>query len=458
MLKKLLLFSLLIFFWMIRADAANLLDVYQDALCNDPTYRERLNQAAADKQGLPIAIAGVLPNINVSYNPSITRSGFTGSLYAPFDAGDSSLAPRNTTTAYAELALTVRQTIFDFSKFQAIASANADAKRAIATTYAALQELIVRVSKAYFDVLRDEDIVSYTRASMNAYQRQVTQARERHRVGLSNVTEVYTAETSYNLAYSAYLAAKLTLVNDKEILRAITSRDYSHLDRLSERFPLVSPLPHDVHAWTRLACRENWSIRALRYKVKSLKEIIHQQIAGHLPTLEFLGQADRIYVNNINGYNSLNNRNGPGSQSDRQVGLILNVPVFSGGQVVAQTNQAIYNMRVAYDQLQATTNDAIRRIEQNYHGIIITKEKIKKNKAAIRKGKLSLEGVEVSYKVGTATLIDVLTEQQKVIDAQTRFARDRYDFVNYFIQLKEAAGTLSAKDLIAINHWLIHKC
>ncbi|MBV9576869.1 MAG: TolC family protein, partial [Gammaproteobacteria bacterium] len=67
----------------------------------------------------------------------------------------------------------------------------------------------------------------------------------------------------------------------------------------------------------------------------------------------------------------------------------------------------------------------------------------------------SLEGIKASYGVGTETLVDVLNQQQKLFQAQTQYASDRYAFVNNILALKQAAGTLSFDDLRAINAWLV---
>jgi outer membrane protein len=85
---------------------------------------------------------------------------------------------------------------------------------------------------------------------------------------------------------------------------------------------------------------QNWSIKAAQYNVQSARQIVHQQFAGHLPTVSIQGQLSRQYTDNINGYNSPNLVAGPGTTTERQFLINIAVPVFAGGGVVAQTNQA----------------------------------------------------------------------------------------------------------------------
>src|SRR6202041_2805092 len=147
----------------------------------------------------------------------------------------------------------------------------------------------------------------------------------------------------------------------RENLRVITGNYYPHLSMLSEDFPLISPRPANVEEWVKTAERQNWSIKATQYHVDSNLQLVRQQFAGHLPTVSVEGTFSRQYDDNINGYRSFNVRNGPGTISSKQVGLNINVPIFEGGAVVAQTNQAVYNYQAAQQQLEQNVRDTINQ-------------------------------------------------------------------------------------------------
>jgi len=162
------------------------------------------------------------------------------------------------------------------------------------------------------------------------------------------------------------------------------------------------------------------------------------------------------YTNNINGYlNISGQRNGPNTQTNRTVMLNVTMPIFAGGGVTAQTNQAAYQYRASQQQLQLALRNAINSTRQSYLNITSGISKINADKQAIKSSISSLNGMQVSYQVGTETLVDVLNQQQKVLQAQTSYAADRYAFVNNILLLKQAAGTLSFDDIRAINAWLL---
>lgn len=436
------------------AQAADLVEVYRQALACDPTFQQAIAQSFSTKEGLPISIAALLPNIAFTGKPWVTRSAFSGSAFTTDPVTGIPLSPRNNTVRAYSMYLTVTQTVFNFAQFATVASQVATSKQADATLNAALQDLMVRVAKAYFAILQDEDNLSFNEANKLAYAEQLDQIRQQYQVGLKTITEVYTAEASYDSAVASYIAAQTTLYNDRENLRVITGRYYGHISSLSEAFPLASPQPADIDAWVDIAQRQNWSIKASQYNVDAQRQIIKQQFAGHLPTVNVQGVLDRLYTENINGYNSLTDRNGPATETDRQIAININVPIFSGGAVVAQTNQAIYNYQAAQQSLELTLRNTINITRQSYRGIIAGISQINADKQAIKSNKSSLEGMEASYRVGTTTLVDVLNQQQKLFQAQTKYATDRYAFINNYFQLKQAAGTLSFEDLCALNAWL----
>lgn len=448
-MKKVLLF-LTSLICLQTANAADLIEVFNQALTSDPIYQQAIAQRLVTKQGVPISLANLLPSLSVSWDPSVTRSGFSG-----VDVATGS-SPRNNTLRSYSLTLTLTQTVFNYSQYMNLAGALATSSGADATLNAALQNLMTRVAKAYFQVLQDEDNLTYAKATKLAFQEQLEQMQQQQKVGLKTITDVYTAQSSYDSAVASYIAAQTALANDRENLRVITGKYYDNLAPLSEQFPLVSPKPADMEKWVNTSLAQNWTIKSSQYAVQTARDNIRQQFGGHLPTVTLTGTMDRQYAQNINGYmQALNQRVGPSTQTDRAIGVDVTLPLLAGGGVVAATDQAEYNYTLTQQQLEQTQRGVVNTARQSYMNIIQGISQVKADRQTIRSTIKSLEGLEESYEVGTETLVDVLNQQQKVFQAQVQYAQDRYAFVNSVLALKQAAGTLSFDDLRAINKWLL---
>ncbi len=429
------------------ANATNLIDVYQQAAVSDPVFQQAISQSFADKENVPISLANLLPNIGVSVQPGINKVEASG--------------PAATIGSYSNRVLlvnaSVTQTIFNFAQFSNLAGANATAKQAEANLNTAAQSLMLRVSKAYFAILQDEDNLRYADANKAAYAKSLDQVNQQYKVGLKTITDVYTAKAAYDSSTANYIATDTLLSNDKENLRAITGNIYPSLAKLSENFPLTSPKPSDIDRWVETAKRQNWSVKAAQYASDVAMQNVKQQFAGHLPTLNAQGNYVINTTRNTGGSSPTGIQFLPAGTSQmhtRTVQLNLNVPIFAGGGVVAQTKQAQYAYQVSSQQLEQTVRSTINSTRQSYLGVIAGISKVEADKQTVISTQSSYEGLEAQYRVGTATLVDVLNQQQKVLQAQQQYATDRYAYINNLLTLKQSAGTLSPEDLNAINTWL----
>ncbi len=451
-MKKLTL-TLLLLTSPLSANAADLLEVYKQAQASDPTFQQAISQRLSTKEGVPINLASLLPNLSANFYPTFQRQSVSGSSLQTDIAGNV-IYPRNNTQRAYNLSLSLTQTIFDYSRFAKLHEACATSKAADATLNSALQDLMVRTSKAYFTILENEDKLRYANATKLAYKEQYDQAKQQYDVGLKTITDVYTAQARYESAVADVIAKETDVANARENLRVITGKYYPDLARLSERLPLVSPDPASIDSWVHTAMQQNWAIKTAQYTTESKLQNVHQQFAGHLPTAQLQGSVARQYTDNISSQPSINDRNGPGTMNTKTIGVNINFPIFSGGGVVANTTQATYDLQVSQQQMEQTFRETINQTRQSYMNVMSNISQIKADRQAIKSNISSLKGMEESYKVGTETLVNVLNQQQKLFESQSEYATDRYAYVNHLLLLKQAAGTLSFDDLLAINHWL----
>ncbi len=447
-MKKYLLLVMALFSIHTNAIAgADLVDVYRQALMSDPVYQQALAQRLSDRENVPINLAGLLPSLTSALVPSINKT---------LTSGSGALGRENGTARGYDLSLVLTQTVFDFSKVAGLNGARAIAKQADAILSAATQDLMIRVAKAYFAILQDQDNLIYIGSTRTAYAKQLDQVKQQFAVGLKTITDVYTAQASYETSKASYIAAENQLAVDKENLRAITGVYYPDLAELREDFPLVSPQPADIDAWVTTAGRQNWAIKAAQYAADAARQVINQQYAGHLPTLTAQGSYDNLFTRSSGTTVTSDVVSTSGSSRTKNlVGqFTLSFPILEGGLVVAETRQAKYSYEVALQKLETQLRTTLTQTRQSYLGVLAGISKIAADKQSIKSNISSLEGMEAGYRVGTEILVNVLNQQQNVFQAQQQYAIDRYAFVNNLLALKQAAGTLGIDDLQAINSWL----
>ncbi len=445
-MKQRLLISLLALGISSTTHAANLMEVYQDALISDPIYQQSIAQNLAISEGVYISLANLLPWISGSYQPYLLRQ---------YTSGPGAVFLGDRTTRGYNVVLTATQTIFNFAQISNFAQARATSKQASANLNFAAQNLMTRVTTAYFQVLEDVDNLRSAESNKTAYSKQLDQVNQQYKVGIKTITDVYTAQASYEAAASDYITAMSTLENDRENLRVITGKMYPSLARLSEKFPLLTPKPADVDDWVAVAIRQNWQIKASQYGVSAAKQNIRQQFSGHLPTLNAQGTYTINFSRDM-GTTIVDLINPPGAANvaTPEIALNLNVPVIQGGQVLAQTRQAKDNYQLACQQLEQQIRSTINITRQSYLNVIAGIQKIQADQKAIQSSKSSLAGMEAGYRVGTEILVNVLNQQRQVYINQRIYAHDRYAYINNIVLLKQSAGTLCPEDLGGLNMWL----
>ena len=420
------------------ANAASLVQVYRQAQLQDPTFQQAEATWMAARENLPIAQA--------AYLPQLALTGAAQENYTDNSPVQSQTNTNGSSRSYS-YGITLTQPIFNVSSWMAIRSARAQVKAAFATYNAAAQDLMVRTATAYFAVLQAYDQLRFTLANKRAVYRQLETAREKFKVGLIAITGVYDAQSSYDQAIATEITDRNNLYNQIENLRAITGVHYFALRGLQRRVPLIRPQPDNINEWVGIARAQNFQIKAQQYNVISARQTINQQSAGWMPQLNAVGSWTQTSSSNFSKSPNTTARTG-------FLGVQLNVPLYQGGLVRAETSQARANYAGASAQLESDYRSVVSDTRQSYLGVISGISQIRADAQAIKSAQNALEATKAGYVVGTRTIVDVLDDLTTLTQAQQQFANDQYAYILNIIRLKQAAGTLSFRDLHEINSWL----
>lgn len=418
-----------------NALAEDLWQVYQDALCNDPTFQNARATRLATNEALPQGIAGVLPNLSV-YTESLGNSQNT-------KVNGTTTSNHYNAHVYA---LNLTQPLFNFANWITIVQANATVKQANATYASAALSLMVRTATAYFNVLQAEDNLRFIESYKASTEQQLHQAKQRYEVGVDAITAVYNAQASYDSTVAQEIAAKNTIQNNMEALRQITGHYYDHLAGLCGPVRLITPDPNNVDTWVSSGIKHNYDLLAARYAADAAKANIKINAAGHLPTVDAVGtvQQQKNFAPGIGDINFTN----------ENIGIQVNVPIYTGGLTLSKTRQADYNYQASTANMCGTYRNVVSQIHQQFNNVISGISKIKADKQAVLSNASSLSSTEESYKVGTRTIVDVLLAEQSLFQAQEIYAQDQYNYIISTLTLRQYAGILTECDIMQINNWL----
>ncbi|SEN44460.1 outer membrane protein [Luteibacter sp. UNCMF331Sha3.1] len=437
--------------------AEDLLDAYRQARANDPTLSQADSTRLATDETVVQTRALLLPQINAQL--SLSQTDVNGPNRSTGTAADGStvLGPDLGHTRTRQQTATVSQSVLDLSKYADLKAAKSSSEAQDATYEAALQQLATRVATAYFQVLTNDDALTFAKANEQALARQLEQAQQRFDVGLSAITDVQDAKAQHDTAVAAVITAENTLADSREALTQITGKPADNLKKLREQLPMDAPAPNDPKAWVAEAVKSNPQILASQYNVESAEHSISSARAGHLPTVDATatyGKSTQWYENNGTGAaNAINRLNGNG-RGQTTVGVTLNVPIFSGGATQSRVRQSIYQRDAAQDSLEATRRQVVRDTLNYYRSVVAGISKVEATKAAVESSESARDATQAGFEVGTRTIVDVLIAQQNLTQALSDYSQSRHQFILDKLLLKQTAGTVDVKDLEAINSLL----
>ena len=439
------------------ACAEDLMQIYQEARQADPTLAAADANKGASEAGVGIARAPLLPQLGASLGYSHSDSRSASISPQPTGGGNYALVPvfGNSHDRSRTAQGTLTQSLFNWGNISRLRGARASAHGADANYDAAVQDLIVRTASAYFGVLTADDQLAFAKANEKALAKQLDQAEQRYKVGLSAITDVHEARANHDSAVAQAIAAQNALDTARESLSQITGQDFGDLKKLRDDLPLDKPSPDNLQAWVDLALKQSPVLASSQYSLSAAQDNVSASRAGHLPTLSAsLVRTDApgwgTRSNEFGGSN-VGSFPGNGWSGDTTIGVTLNVPLFTGGLVNSQVHQAIYQRDAAQDQLELTRRGVVASTRNAYRAVLAGISEVEATKQAVVSAQSALDATQAGFEVGTRTIVDVLLSQQQLFQAQSSYSQARHQFVISGLQLKQAAGEASIKDIESVN-------
>src|SRR6516162_9449400 len=443
----------------LAAPAKDLIGVFEDAVHNDPVIRQADANRLAARESKPQALSALLPQLNGT--AGITRdhaSGFQSQILQVGTGNPPQLVPTRTAdqidNTIQQWALNLRQNLFSWSNWMALKAASHEVAQAEANYASAEQQLILRVSQAYFSVLSAIDTLSADQTSLEAISRQLDQANKRFEVGLIAITDVEDAKAARDTAASTVIAAKRTLATAEDQLQEITGQKYDALAKPGPDMPLNNPEPADQDRWVNISLEQNLTLISSRLQADIARENVRVAQGGHLPTLDLVAGRSWNYTSSDQIFDGTPFSNVDSKVNDRQIGLQFTLPIYSGGLTQSKVRQAQYQWIAAKEGMVQSSRATERQARDAYLGVISGIARVKALRQALESSDTALKATEAGYEVGTRTAVDLLNARQKLVQAQTDYSGSRYDYIVSVVQLRLAAGTLDRPELASVNNWL----
>ena len=449
-----------------QGQLTDLIALYQDAAFSDPVLTAaRFNYQASKElywQGLSL----LLPQAVAT--PAGTRyyQHGAGTTVVSTGPGNSRVFDQKSYT------VTLTQPVFNVGALEAFKQGDLNTKIADMNFFQAQQDLILRVSQAYFDALTSQDNVTLYRNKKDLIKQQLDVAQAKFDAGLATIVDVNTAQASYDLTVSQEIAAQADLVVKKGILEQLVGHPVGPLKPLvkqakidgvlkdpqskskdNKTVPLVEsvnpqlPPGQTLDDWINQTEAANFKVLASQLTVNLAESTYRASIALNYPSLNLVGTS---------GYNTSNGT--PNSYTPAQtnvynntLSLQLNIPLVSGGyntSVIRQNSALVDSAKANYDNARRTAAQNTRAAFTGFYGGLAS---VKAFEAAERSSESAVESSRLGFQVGTLINIDVLIAVDTLFTTRSQLQQARYNTILNALRLKASASTLTDEDLLAIN-------
>jgi outer membrane protein len=426
----------------LSACGADLLEVYRKAQESDPTFSSAQYSYAAARQKLPQARASLLPVLNLNGSDNKTKATAT--------FGTTPVVNRQVNAWTWTLQLT--QPLVRFQSFYANTVAEMLVEQAHAQYVQAEQDLILRVTQAYFDVLVAQESIEVAQAQIRATEEQLALAKHGFDEGTNAITDYYEAKSRADIARSQYVAGLNELEGKNAELEKVMEQAPKTLAPLRPAAVISRPQPDNAAAWVEQARESNPAVLAPLAALGAAEAEVHKNRAEHMPTLDMVAS----YGNNYSS-GSVNTPTDFQTRSNSSViGVQLTVPIFAGGATNSRVKEALANQGKAVAELEVARRQAGADAKKAYSAIVTGLAQVEALESAVESSKSAVKGNQVGYKLGIHMNIDVLNAEQQLYTAQRDLIKARYDTLFQGLKLKEAAGVLSEADVDLINVMLVH--
>ena len=421
--------------------AQDLMQVYRDAKAYDAVYASSRQALQAGLEKLPQGRALLLPSLNLTANT--TNSNLTVS---PYGANPVPAFGRDFSTRGYQLSLS--QPLFRPQNWAQYDQAEQQVRQAEATFGQAGQDLILRVTQAYVDVLAAQDNLALVNAQKTAISEQLAQAKRNFEVGTATITDTHEAQARYDLTTAQGIVAQNDVDTRIRALQQLTGKMYARLRPLRGDVKLLPPNPTNMQSWVDLAEKQSYpvAIQDATSQIASLQTKFAS--AGHYPTLDLVGSYGQTNQTGsaITAFSSQLNIG--------SVGLQFALPLYQGGAISSREREAAANFEKAKQDLENARRTSALSAQQSYLLVINGIATIGALEQALVSSQSALDSNKLGYEVGVRINIDVLNAQQQVFSTRRDLLVARYGTIMNQFKLKAAAGSLREDDIEQANRAL----
>ncbi|WP_224247814.1 TolC family protein [Hyalangium gracile] len=303
--------------------------------------------------------------------------------------------------------------------------AQADSQSAQATL--AGQRFVVELSveRAFFDALRAEELITVAKSRIERAQEGVGFAERRLAVGSATRSDLLRAQLELNTAREALLQQE-----NQRLTAALSLGRLVGVDGPVDPAPSgpIDPAPLKASREEVVATlvAQAPSVRAAEAAVTAAEASIGTARSQYYPSVRLSAGYDWFYQDR--------------GRTSWSVRLGLSYPIFDGFARDESMVRARTQAEVAQAQLSDTRRSVRAEAERVLSQLQLVEERLTLNRQAVEVAQEDLRVQQERYRLGATTILELLTSQTALVEAQNNLVGLRFDYVLARAELQSIVG------------------
>jgi outer membrane protein TolC len=324
--------------------------------------------------------------------------------------------------------LGLSQNIYDFGRREyKVKSFKEDLKTYQWTLKDIRLSVIDAIRQAYYGVLLAQRVVKVRQGDLERTQEHFKQAQGFYQVGLRAKIDVTQAEVTVITAQKALLQAENNVQTSWVALAAAMGLDK----------PQGITLKDDLELG-----RVDWNLEDLQKEalekdpvLNRLRVVINYWEIGE-------EQAKREFLPELTGTAKYGFNNGTNYSNEESwnVGLQLNIPLFSGFYKKYRLEEIRANLSLAKSNMETQKLLVISNIQNQYLNQVLAEKQIDVAREALRSARENLDLAEGRYKAGVGNMLDVTDARTSFFQAETDYNQALYSYITSRYKVERALG------------------
>ena len=418
----------------------DLLSIYKEALGKDPEFNSKKADLAISKEFLNQSRSVLLPQMRVT-------GGTNWNEYYQ----DRALQNDYNTFSYG---LNISQPLFRLDLWFSNKQAKENLEAAEAQFAYQQQELIIKVTRAYFKVLSAKANLEAKIATEKALKNQYDSVLERFNTGSVSRIELAEAKAALNRAESDRVQAEGNVDISFEELNSIVGRQVKLITPLNTSLDYKAPRT-DLENEVSKGLVNNYLIVEAKNRLEAADANTKSKSSNYLPKIDLSANANRRTSRQYT-FDGVDSNIDlpftiPTETENRIYSIQFSMPLFTSGLNNSQRRQALLQEVKSEEQLILVERGIVQQIRTLHTALRTSELNIASLKAAVESSKDALEATRLGYELNSRNLIDLLQAEKNYSESINNLSQATYNFIVTSLQYKQAIGNLVPGDVVELN-------